>query len=344
MRLAVKLPEELAERVSCFPFLQALVKSLKARMEKENEGKPEEEADRLEVHLISEKSGIEVLYLLPFQAYYHEMEREDLKNVFTAHRAVKNWKLEEADVFVSLTESFVDASIGKSLKAKTRAGFALGKNAFFLNRKASLLKGRHFVEQRHEILKLLVDDAPEAPAKGFSRELTPFFKDWSENPYYLVNLSASQNTKEIEDYWEELFSLVQDERFVLMCDSLPLELQKASLQEFIKNTGGANRYEVFESSNLIDFSKLAAFAQTFITVDSPLLQLAAYAGAHIHYLGKKGDYQRRAPVYFLGEVRYFNLNEPLYKEGSDHAYHKVFDDIIKFIDLKSKERQKERKN
>lgn len=293
----------------------------------------------MEVHLLASQKHIEVLNLLPFKAYYHELEEDDLKNVFAAHRAVKNLKLESADVFLSMTESFVDASIGKSLGADIRAGFAVGKNAWFLNKKVPLLRGRHFGETCHELLKLFLDDVPEVPPKGFSRDLEPARSDWSENPYYLINLPVKDD--EVEEQWEELFSLAEDENFVLMCDGPELDRQKEVLNDFAKKLSKKNRYTVYECANLIDFSKLALFAQSFVTGDSPLMQVAAYCGGHIHFLGQKEPMHKTGPVYFLGNVRYFNLGEPAYKEGGNIAYHKVFDELIAFMDAKAKARTKE---
>lgn len=338
MHLAVKLPEDLRQRLCSFPFLQTLVKGLKSQIEASNKELAEEDMDQLSVHLIAEKKDIEALYLLPFQAYYHELDQEDLKTVFSAHRAVRNLKIDSADIYLSLTESFVDASLGKSLGAKVKVGFGLGKNSFFYDRKASLLKGRHFCEQYHELLKLFLDNPPETPVKGFSRELAAVREDWSENPYYMVNLTTKEGR--VEERWSEFFSYVDGETFILLCDGLPFNQQKEIIQDFIKGLGKNNVYIPYELESLIHFSKLVTYAQTFITEDSSLLHVAAYCGAHIHFLQKKEPLQKSGPVYFLGEVRYFNLNEPFYREGSNVAYHKVFDEIFKFIENKAKDREK----
>lgn len=339
MNLAIKLPGDLRRRVCSFPFLQALVKGLRSQIEASNKELPEEEQDVLKVHLIAEKEHLDTLNLLPFSAFYHELEKEDLKSVFTIHRAVKNFKIDKVDAFLSLSESFVDASIGKTLGAKLRAGFAIGKNAFFFNQKVPLLKGRHYTEQYHEFLKVFLETAPEHPAKGFSRELDSLVGNWQEEPYYLVNLSVGQEG-EIEEFWSELFSLAQNQRFYFVCDSLPLNRQRETIQEFIHKLGSNNTYCALELESLIDFSKYASYAQSFITMDSALMQLAAYCGGHVHFLRKKETMQTSGPIYFLGEVRYFNLSEPVYREGSSFAYHKVFDEILEFMDLKDKEREK----
>ena len=56
--IVVKLPFDLQERILCFPLLHKI----------------REKYPKAEIHFISPKKEIEVLNLLPFTAYYHEVE------------------------------------------------------------------------------------------------------------------------------------------------------------------------------------------------------------------------------------------------------------------------------
>lgn len=337
MNLAIRLPDDLNERLLCFPALQLLVKLLKAEVEQKNEELPEEEQRDLKVHLLAHKQNIEVLNLVPIKAFYHELDDEDLKSVFTVHRAVKNMKIDQVEAFISFTKSFVDASIGKSMKAKTRLGFSISKNSLFFNKKVSLLNGRHHSEQYFELLKGILENSPTELPRGYSRELVPLKENWRENPYNIINLRASKDG-EIEESWSEFFSLVENEKFYLVCDDLPLERQKEALVRFIKKQSNKNTYEAIELSSLIEFGKLAAFAQTFVSFDSGLVHLAAYCGGHIHYLHKERP-DSTGPIHFLGDIRYFNLNEPFYRENNEIALHKIFDELIEYLDKKAKDRE-----
>lgn len=337
MNLVIRLPDDLRERLLCFPALQVLVKSLREQLEKENEELEEEQWKDLKLHLIAHKNNIEVLNLASFSAFYHELEDEDLKSVFTVHRAVKNMKIDLVDTFITFSKSFIDASIGKSLKAKNRIGFSISKNILFLNKKVTLLKGRHHSEQYFELARPILEKMPEELSRGYSRDLEPLTGDWRENPYSIVNLKANDDG-EVEGSWEEFFSLIENEKFYLVCDGLPLERQKEALTRFIKKQSKKNTYDVFELENLIEFGKLAAYAQTFISYDSGLVHLAAYCGAHIHYLQKEG-LDSTGPIHFLGDIRYFNLNEPFYRENNEIALHKIFDELIGFLDKKAKDRE-----
>lgn len=329
MNLVVKVPDDLRERLCSFPFLQALVKGLRKKIEKENEELPEEEMRSLSVHLICLKDGIEALNLLPFKSFYHEVDEEDLKTVFTGHRAVKNMKIEKADLFISLTEGFVDASLGKSMGAKERIGLNIGKNSLFFTKKSPALKGRHHAERLHGILPLVLEDSPETPQKGYSRDIEPIWEDWSERPYTVINLPAKDH--EVKGQYDELFDLIEDEKFVFLTEG---EENLLVVNDWTKRLPTKNEYVVFEVGDLIKFSKLVSHAQLFISEDSSLVNVAAYSGAHIYYLRKKDPISKSGPLYFLGDVRYFDLNEPQYKEGAETAYSKIFDEVLAYLSNK----------
>lgn len=337
MNLAIRVPDDLRERICSFPFLQTLVKEVKRILEEKNKDLSEEEAESLNIHLIANKERIDVLNLLPFTAFYHELEDEDLKTVFTVHRAVKNSKLEDIDTYICLSEGFVDSSIGKSMGCPVNIGFAKGKNAFFFNKKAQLLSGRHSAEKFHEILKVFLEEAPETAAKGYSRNLDAVKEDWAQNPYTVVNLSS--NGTDIDVYWREFFEQFENEKFVLVCDDVEIDKQKEIINEFVKSLPKSNELEVWELDDYIEFAKLTSFSQLFLTGDSPLANLIAYCGGKVYFMHENEDLNRNGPGYFLGDVKYFNLNDSIYREANSPAYHKVFDEVHKFLELKKKERE-----
>ena len=118
MNIAIKLPDDPNERVLTFPFLHQVYETLK-------------DEDNFNFHLISKEDEIELLHLLPFQAYYHPLSAEDLKNVFNIHRASMTLKIYQLDFFIDLSGNLVDAMIGFWLKAENRLGFQKTLNSFF---------------------------------------------------------------------------------------------------------------------------------------------------------------------------------------------------------------------
>lgn len=324
MNVSIKLPNDLRGKVLSFPFIHAFVKAVKERLN-------EEEEEILSLHLISNKENIDVLNLLPFHAYYHEIEEEDLKSVFSIHRAVANLKIDKTDIFISTTESFVDASIGKNLKADISAGFQVGKNSFLLNKKIPLMSSEHQSVQIFSLIKVLVEDELPAISSVCSREVKPFFADWNLNPYLVINLSLKD--KGIHPEWKELIDLLEHQNIVLLCDSLDELEQEEVLNEYIKTLSTKNTYKIFKEKSHIDFAKMISFCMTFISEDSALVQLAAYCGAEIFHLNRKESQSKYGPQYFLGDVTHFSLQ----KGEKDFDYGKIFDEIYKFIDLKTKD-------
>ena len=328
MNIAIKLPDNIRDRVLVFPFLHALNKHLKQKMKDE-----ENEDELINIHLISLKEGIDVLNLLPFEAYYHELDLIDIKNVFSMHRACVNLKLDKIDIFVSTTESFTDATIGKNIGAKTKIGYSISKNSLLLNKKVSLLGGEHKSVQSLEILKAF-DLKNTGSNKVYSRSVDPLFPDWRENPYTVLNIDLINKKPNPE--WIDFLSLYSGKTFILMCDQVDAITQKDILEDFIKELPKENQYKMFILESYIDFAKLISFCITFISNNSPLMQFSSYCGAHVFYLNKSEDMKIVGPEYFLGDVRNFSLKDPSFKSGSTFNYGKIFDEIFPYIDSRSK--------
>lgn len=322
MNISIKLPNDLRGKILTFPFIHALVKEAKKRLNEDGE-------EILNLHLISNKQNIDVLNLLPFNAYYHEIDDEDLKSVFTVHRGVANLKIDKTDIFISTTESFVDASIGKNLKASMSAGFHVGKNSFLLKKKFPLDEREHQSMQVFSLIRTICeDDPPSIPCVG-SREVKPLYADWSESPYFVINLSLKG--KEFHPEWAELINLFEHKNIVLMCDSLGPNYQEQNINEYIKTLSTKNKYKVFCYESNIDFGKMIAFSMCLVTEDSPLVQLGAYCGAEVFHLNRKESQTKFGPKFFIGEVNHF----PVSKGEKDFNYAQVFDEVYKFIDLKT---------
>jgi ADP-heptose:LPS heptosyltransferase len=305
MNIAIKLPNDLNERVLTFPLLHTLHKELSVKLE-------EEEA--LNIHLISLKKGIDVLNLLPFHAYYHELEEEDIKSVFSMHRACVNLKIETLDVFISTTDSFVDASIGKNYSAEKRIGYAIGKNSWFLNKKISKLAGQHFSSQTYELLKGVFEEVP--PIRNvYSRELPTAYADWNENPYTIINLDVVG--KEINPEWKDFLDLFTNKNFVLMASELDFENgdEIEMFQTFLESLPEKNTYKTFDYRSNIEFGKLVSYCTAFVSSDSPLVNIAAYCGAQIFHLHSKGKLNQFGPNYFIAEVRNFSITDPMFGNG-----------------------------
>ena len=321
MNIVIKLPNDLNERVLTFPFLHMVEKYFKSQLK---------EDEVLNMHLISLKEGLDILNLLPFKAFYHELDKGDLKTVFSVHRACMNFKIDKVDCFISTTNSFVDASIGKNISAQRKVGFAHGKNGWLLTDKVTKLSGRHFVEQIFELLRpIITEDFPEIP-NTFSRELPPCYADWSESPYIVIDLDLEGEF--INPEWIDLFDLFVNKNFVFLCSQEKIDLQKSTLNEFVRKLPNKNTYKVFEHQSHIEFGKLISHCKYFVSYDSHLVNLAAYCGSSIIHLNQKMDIQNYGTQFFVGELRNFSLSDPSFKQGKTFNYTKIFDLLYDIIE------------
>lgn len=343
MNIVIKLPNDLVDKIQCYPMLHFLHKYFKKLIEEKNAQIDDElQHEILSIHLISTKENIEVLNLLPFNAYYHELDIEDLKTVFSIHRAIVNSKLEKADIFITTTDSFVDASIGKNLGAKTKIGFGIGKNTFLLTSKVNLLSGRKKSEQVFELMRPLVDEMPDSIPNVCSRDMQAYFLDWRENPYVMINLPL--DGEDIRADYKELFDLSEGVNFVLMSSELEDEKYADTLKAYIETLNKKNTYKILASKSYIDFAKAVTFSWTFITEENNYFQVAAYCGANIHHLYSDNHYQAFGDDYFYSDTRQFNLKEAIYKKENETDYSKIFDPIINFINQKQDELKESTKN
>lgn len=320
MNVSIKLPNDLRGKILSFPFIHAFVKEAKKMLN-------EDEEELLNLHLISNKDNIDVLNLLPYNAYYHEVEDEDLKTVFTIHRACVHLKINFTDMFISTTESFVDASIGKNLKATQRVGFRLGKNSFFLSKKINFPAGEHQSVQIFSLIKGLIEDELPSISNVCSREVKPLYADWNMNPFFIINLSLKGD--DIHPEWVELINLFEHQNITLMCEGLKVDDQKERLNDYIKCLSTQNNYKILTNESNIDFAKAVSFSWCFISEDSPLVQLAAYCGAEVFHLNRKENTNLFGTQYFIGESTVFSL-----KSENDFNYAHIFDEIYKYIEMK----------
>lgn len=330
MNVAIKVPNDVRGKVMSFPFIHKLVKEINKQLKDD-----EESEDVLNLHLISSDNGIDVLNLLPFEAFYHEIESSELKTIFTVHRACMGLQLENVDLYISVTDSFVDASIGKNIKAKISAGFSGGKNNFLLNKKIPKPSGVHEATKIFQLLKVVKDgELSEIPSVA-ARELTPSLGSWSDEPYITINLSLKDN--EIHPEWKELIDLLESQKIVLICDQLDKDIQKSKIDDYVKTLSDKNTYITYEFTGYINFAKLISYSWCLISEDSDLVYVASYCATNIFHLSRKNYSKLFDSRYFFSNHRVYGLNNSEFTSGSDFNYGKVFDEVISYIDIKTKE-------
>lgn len=323
MKIAIKLPDDLKEKLLYFPFLQAWVKHYLALEKEEN----------LVVHFISSKESLDVLNLLPFNAYFHQIGKDDRHNVFTIHRYAKNLRLRDVDVYISLTQSFLDAVLGASIGAKKRIGFADSSGNIFFNQKIPALVGRHPSEKLVVLFKLFDSELSTSNLRAVTSRRLEWQHDGLENrKYWVLNLGLDLSG-EIDTIWADFLDLFDNEIFVLLCEDLELSCQGEKLKEFIKKLNTNNEYIIFEKQGHIDFAKLVSSCNAFLGYDTDLVYLAAYCAPKVFYIREKAQFDQSDFSYFLSDIKVFNLSEPIY----GGRINKAFDEVIAYVDSVKRE-------
>lgn len=290
--IAVKLPFDLQERLLAFPFLHALRKRHR----------------EAEIHFITPKKNIEVLNLLPFTAFYHEYEEGDLGTVFDVHRFCAGAKIFNVDLFISLTNSFVDACLGIGFRAKTRLGFSDGWKTLVFNEKTSRPHNQHLTEDFYALYQEHVKASVDAKLKVSSRDLSPVITDWDTEPYIAINLSPLRDL-EIDGSWIDYINRFERQKFILFASEDQAKLQ-LMLTPFLAKLNGKSRYQTFVYDSWIELAKMLAFSKGVITYNGPLATFAAYTGTRTFVLYDQEDPQRFGPFYFLCELMLMSTTDP----------------------------------
>jgi len=297
--IAVKLPFDLQERFCTFPFLHA-IRNL---------------YPKADLHLITPKFQIEILNLLPFEAYYHEFDEDEIQTILDVHRFCVNSKIFKVDLFISLTDSFPDSCLGLGFRAKERLGFSDGMKSWVLNQKAPRPIGHHLAEDYLSLINVHLKSTEENKQKVSSRELPVVVENSVELPYIAVNLSPLRGAV-IEEEWRELCDQFIGERIVFFAssDSEKIYLQ---VQEFMDNLQGSNSYEFFKHQSWIDLGKMLAHAKGVITYNGPAASLSAYVGSKTLILFDQENPQRTAPFLFGGDINILQNSDPAVNDAPD---------------------------
>jgi hypothetical protein len=290
--IVVKLPFDLEERILAFPFLHAL----KYRY-------PE-----AEFHFITPKFQIEVLNLLPFKAFYHEFDEDEIKSIFDVHRFCVTAKIYKSDIFFNLTDSFPDALLGLGLKASERVGFSDGWKTMVLNQKSPRPRGHHICEEFLSLYQTHTGKEADPRLKVMSRQIDPHYADWSSSPYIAVDLAPLREAM-IEEEWIRFFSFFQGQKFILFASKDKEKIQ-SMMSTFMAVLPPQNTYINFFYNDWIELAKVLAFARGVLAYQGPLPAFAAYLGARTLILYDRDDPQRTAPLYFLTDIAFLSSSDP----------------------------------
>lgn len=290
--IAIKLPFDLQERLLAFPLLHAI----------------HEQYPDANIHFITPKKEIEVLNLLPFTAYYHEIDESEIKTLLDVYRYTSIAKIFNVDIFFNLTNSFVDACLGLGLRAKKRVGFSDGWKTMVLTHKTHRPRGHHITEEFYSLYGQLLGTQPNVKLKVMSRDLTPVIPEWDSLPYIAINLSPLRSIQ-IEEEMIDLINQFQNQRILLFCSEDQMKAQMI-IEPFLARLSSKNTYINYIHKDWIEMGKMLAYSRGVITFNGPCASLAAYVGTKTLALYDSEDPQRYGPFYFLSDVMVIGTNDP----------------------------------
>lgn len=299
--IAIKLPFDLQERLLSFPFLHLI----------------RDKYPKAEVHFITPKKHIEVLNLLPFTAYYHEFDEDEIQNLLDVHRYCATAKIYKVDLYISLTNSFIDASIGLALNAKERLGFSDGWKTILLTKKTTRPQGHHLTEDFLTLYKTLFGENLNLRPKVISRDVTAVIKDWDTDPYIAINLSPIRHAG-IEEEIKELINYFDNQKIILFASEDQEKIHHL-IEPFMNSLNKRNNYVFYTHTSWIELAKMLAFSRGLITFNGPIASLAAYMGTRTVVLFDTENPQRSGPLYFLSETLLLNVNDPTVSKNPSHS-------------------------
>jgi ADP-heptose:LPS heptosyltransferase len=288
--IAIKLPFDLQERILTFPFLHAI----------------SEFYPKADLHFITPKKDVEVLNLLPFKAYYHLFDEDEIKSVLDVHPYTANARIYNTDLFISLTNSFPDAALGLGLRAKKRVGFSDNWKTLVLNKKIARPVGHHIVEDFMTLYQEVIGGTVDKRMKVTSRVLTKIID--GDDPYIAINLSPLREAT-IEQEWIDLISMFEGQKFVLFFADEQVKAQMV-MEGFMERLPKKNTYINFHWHDMIELGRMLAFARGVLTYQGPCGALSAYVGTRTLILYENEDPQRTGPFYFLADVAVMGVNNP----------------------------------
>lgn len=291
--IAIKLPFDLQERILSFPFLHAL----------------SEFYPKADLHFITPKKEVEVLNLLPFKAFYHLYDEDEIKSLLDVHPYTANTKIYNLDLFISLTNSLADAALGLGLRAKTRVGFSDEWKTLFLNKKMKRPLNHHIVEDFMSLFELATGGPSDIRIRVNSRVLQPILESEEDDvPYIAINLSPLREAA-IEDEWVELVSKFEGQRIVFFSSDDQLKAQ-LHMEAFLNRLPPGNTYINFTYHDWIELGRMLAHARGVITFSGAAGALSAYVGTRTLILYENEDPQRTGPFYFLADISIMGVNNP----------------------------------
>lgn len=290
LSIVVKLPMSVEDRLHTFPALHLIRESFPSAV----------------IHFVTPKHQMEILYLLPFKAFYHEWDENEIKTPMDVHRFCANMKIGIVNIYLSFTDTLNDACLGQFLRANRRIGFASGVKSFFytipIKRPINYHRGEEFLG----VYKTLTNNSIADDLKVNSREMDNFYPDGA--PYVAVDLYPL-DPEENEEDWIKYFSFFEGKQFVLFASA---ETEKSAwhIQNLVPKLSTRNTYKILIYKNWIELGRVLSQARGVICNLGSVALLSTYAGTATIIMVGSEDPKLSAPFYFFADWLLLDTKDP----------------------------------
>ncbi len=293
MNIAVKLPNNLEEIIYTFPFLHQLYEI--------------HSEENVNIHLITACDNIAVLNLLPFKAFYYDLDQKDSESVIKVLRAYKNSKLnlQRYDFYISLTNLKSDVLLGKILRAKKLVAFDDVGFDFLVSEKIHRLKGRKTVEQYFKLLSVFDKNINENIIKNIASKEFKVDLEKELESYILIDANIL-----VGDDWLDFFEMFELNKILILGD-VPLAY---------------NMYTSIENRNDIELAKLIYLSKGYITNSYEKSLISSYVGVPCFYL-KEEERVETSFEFYIGKVYDINPSNEDIGVVFDMIYEKLSKDV-----------------
>lgn len=300
MNIAIKLPNNLTELIYSFPFLHKINDLFKG--------------SDFNLHLITGAQEIEVLNLLPFKAFFHQLDRKDSESSFKVLRAYKNSKLnmQSYEYYICLTENKSDLLLGKLLKANESIAFDDVGVSLLKTQRVPRLSGRKKVEQYFKLLSK-INEVDENEIKNIASR--DFEVDKELEDYFVIDSEVLTT-----DDWLDFLELFEEKRIIILGEK-PKSFSK---------------YKSIEDRNYIDIAKLLYLSKGFISSSYDKALISSYTGAMTFYLSS--DISKTTSFeFYMSKVFELSIEKSLGQDS--YNYGALFDSIFEKLPNVVKEKK-----
>lgn len=256
MKILLRLPNWLGDLVMSTAFVTAV----------------QQQYPGSEIHAIVKKELLGVARLIPSIHTIHSFSKQEFKGLRGVYRFGRQLKIEEFDLFFSLTDSISSAIMGLATSSKKRIGFRKEGRAIFMTKTYNKPKGLHRVDEYISLLELFTG----CIVKHRKVEIRPISSVQENRELILINFNSEAASRRMplmkgRKLLSDLIAAFPNAQLGL----IGATKEKGFVDDLMQGLLHAKNLVNFSGkTNLDELVELMASAQVILTTDSGPAHLA----------------------------------------------------------------------